>query len=96
MSGMFFASVENWLYLQVFIDAPSEQIVRWRWVFGPLVHGSGSLLVGLGAARLWRRTHISDRRPGIGAAEPFIIAAAILHGSYNLTAIILEATGAIG
>ena len=93
LSGLVFASIENWWYLEVLIDEPSEQIVRWRWTFGPLVHGTGSLIVGLGAARLWRFAMATGRRAAFDAAQPFIVTAAVVHGLYNGLALLLTGVG---
>ncbi|MGH9001191.1 MAG: PrsW family glutamic-type intramembrane protease [Acidimicrobiia bacterium] len=93
LSGLVFAAIENWWYLEVLIDDPSSRIVRWRWTFGPLVHGTGSLLVGLGAARMWRRAMRAGGRPSFEVAQPLVIAAAVVHGSYNLIALLLELFG---
>ena len=93
LSGLAFASIENWWYLQILIDDPSERLVRWRWTFGPLVHGTGSLLVGLGAARMWRHAMRTGRRPAFDVAQPFIVVAAVLHGSYNAIAVLLSTLG---
>ena len=92
-SGLGFAAIENWFYLHVFIENPSDEIVRWRWTFGPIVHGTCSLLVGLGAARLWATSRIAERRADIHLAERWIIAAACVHGAYNLGALLLSAAG---
>jgi RsiW-degrading membrane proteinase PrsW (M82 family) len=93
LSGLVFATIENWWYLEVLIDEPSAQIVRWRWTFGPLVHGTGSLIVGLGAVRLWRSAMDSGRRAAFDAAQPFIVTAAVFHGLYNGLALLLSAVG---
>ena len=93
LSGLVFATIENWWYLEVLIDDPSDQIIRWRWIFGPLVHGTGSLLVGLGAARLWRHAARTGRPARFELAQPLIIAAAVFHGTYNALALLLSALG---
>jgi RsiW-degrading membrane proteinase PrsW (M82 family) len=95
LSGLVFASIENWWYLEVLIDEPSRQIVRWRWVFGPIVHGTGSLIVGLGAARLWRIAMTTGRRAAFETAQPFIVTAAVFHGLYNGVALILTVLGVV-
>ena len=94
LSGLVFASIENWWYLEVLIDDPSDRLVRWRWTFGPLVHGVGSLVVGLGAARQWRHAQRTGRRAPFELAQPFIVAAAVFHGTYNALALLLTALGA--
>ena len=42
-SGLVFAALENVWYLVVLVDDPSESLVLWRWTFGPLIHGTGSV-----------------------------------------------------
>jgi len=92
-SGLVFAAIENWLYLAVIIEDPTAEIVRWRWTFGPLVHGTGSLLAGIGVARMWRMLPARGRRPDFKVAAGWIIAATIVHGGYNLFATWLELYG---
>lgn len=95
VSGLTFAVIENWWYLVVLIDEPSAQVVRWRWTFGPVVHGVGSFVVGLGAVRVWRRSMHSGRPPSYEHAHPYIIAAAVWHGLYNGVAILLGSLGVV-
>jgi RsiW-degrading membrane proteinase PrsW (M82 family) len=92
MSGLVFASLENVWYLVILIEDPSDELIRWRWTLGPLLHGTASFIVGLGAARLWR-SGLRSGRPDFGDALPFIVAAAVLHGGYNLVAVVLSVTG---
>jgi RsiW-degrading membrane proteinase PrsW (M82 family) len=92
-SGLVFAAIENAFYLGLFIPDPTPEIVRWRWIFGPLVHGSGSLLAGIGVARMWHNLETHNRRPDFKMAAPWIIAATVLHGGYNLFATWLELFG---
>jgi RsiW-degrading membrane proteinase PrsW (M82 family) len=92
-SGLVFAAIENAFYLGLIIPDPTPEIVRWRWIFGPLVHGSGSLLAGIGVARMWHGLDAHGRRPNFRVAAPWIIAATLLHGGYNLFATWLELFG---
>jgi RsiW-degrading membrane proteinase PrsW (M82 family) len=92
-SGLVFAAIENWLYLSVVIEDPTTEIIRWRWTFGPLVHGTGSLLAGIGVARMWRMLPNRGLRPDFKVAVGWIIAATIVHGGYNLFATWLELYG---
>lgn len=95
VSGLVFAVVENFWYLEVLIDDPSARITTVRWIFGPLVHGVGALLVGIGAARMWRRSIASGRRADFNVVRPWIVGAAIWHGGYNALATVLELTGTL-
>ena len=91
VSGLVFAALENVWYLAVLIDEPSREIVRWRWVFGPLVHGTGSVLVGIGAARAWRAGKAQRAWPEFATIRPWIVAAAVVHGTANAAGLALSA-----
>ena len=95
VGGLGFAVIENWVYLNVYIESPSDDIIRWRWVFGPLVHGTASALAGIGVARMWRLTNQSGVAPTPRIAMPWFITAVVVHGGYNLLAVILEITDTI-
>jgi RsiW-degrading membrane proteinase PrsW (M82 family) len=88
VAGLQFAAIENWWYLAVLIEDPSPDIVRWRWILGPLVHGTCSLVVGLGTARMWRRAWRNQAVPDFADARGFVVAAAVLHGAFNLGAVL--------
>jgi RsiW-degrading membrane proteinase PrsW (M82 family) len=93
VAGLVFAAIENAVYLWVYIDDPTPEVIRWRWVFGPLVHGTGSLLAGIGVARMWADV---DRRavpPRFTLAAPWLVAAMIVHGFYNGAVTIWELAG---
>lgn len=89
-SGLTFAVVENLWYLWVLIPHPTDHIVAWRWVFGPLVHGAGSLTAGIGVATMWSKALRSGRSPSFSDVQPWLITAAVWHGAYNLFAVFLE------
>ena len=95
VSGLVFAALENVWYLVILVDEPSRELVQWRWTFGPLVHGTGSVLVGMGAARAWRAAQIERTWPQFATVQPWIVAAAVVHGTANLAALTLSATGVI-
>ena len=94
VSGLCFAVVENLWYLEVLLDEPSETVVRVRWIAGPVVHGTCSAVAGLGARRLWRKT-LARGVGRFGDAEPFLVGAAVMHGSWNLVATVLSVTGRV-
>lgn len=96
VAGLGFAALENLWYLEVLIADPSDQIIRLRWIAGPIVHGGGSLLVGIGAARMWQKAIATNHIADFAEVRPWIVAAAVWHGGYNAAAVILEALGAIG
>lgn len=89
--GLGFAVIENWIYLNIYIEDPSEAIIRWRWIFGPLIHGSASFLAGIGVRKVWQTAHDGGTRPDAHLAFWWFVAAVALHGTYNAGAVILEA-----
>lgn len=96
MSGLVFALAENWLYLNVYIENPSPDVIRIRQIGGPLLHTSASLLAGIGVSKLW--TTIDQGRTDrwvFRPAVPWLVYAMVLHGTWNLAATLLELTGAI-
>ncbi|HWH31842.1 MAG TPA: PrsW family glutamic-type intramembrane protease [Egibacteraceae bacterium] len=93
VSGLVFATVENWWYLTVLVPDPPRDLVAWRWVFGPLVHGTGSFTAGIGVAVMWRRARESGHRPSFSDAQPWLVAAVVWHGAYNVFAVLLEFAG---
>jgi RsiW-degrading membrane proteinase PrsW (M82 family) len=95
VSGLVFAALENVWYLVVLIDEPSRELVRWRWVFGPLVHGTGSVLVGIGASRAWRAAEAKRAWPEFATIRPWVVAAAVVHGTANAASLALSALGVI-
>ena len=93
--GLGFAVIENWVYLNIYIADPTPEIIRWRWIFGPLVHGISSLLVGIGLMKTWIRVTTRGVPPTLRFGQAWIFAGIAFHGSYNFIAVILELTDAI-
>lgn len=85
--GLGFAVIENLLYLNVYIDSPSEFLRQWRWMVCTGLHVTCSAVVGVGLARVWRRT-VTERVPAdLNRATPWLVIAVVLHGVYNAVAI---------
>ncbi len=93
--GLGFAVIENWIYLNVYIPDPTPEIIRWRWIFGPLVHGVSSLLVGIGLRASWLHSTRTGSVPSLRVGQGWVVAGITFHGAYNLAALILEATDVI-
>lgn len=94
-AGLVFAVIENLVYLNVYIPDPTEEIIRWRWIAGPLLHGGASFIVGLGVRRMWTITDTTLTAPRLRNAAPYVVAGVVVHGLYNLSVTVLEATEAI-
>ncbi|MFI4910997.1 MAG: PrsW family glutamic-type intramembrane protease [Sedimentisphaeraceae bacterium JB056] len=88
--GLMFAVIENLIYLHVYIENPSEMIIAWRWSICTLMHTTATLIAGLGVTEMWCRCMKQRKRPQLHHAYPYIIAAIIFHGLYNMFAILIS------
>ena len=90
-SGLAFASIENFMYLNVYISNPPASLIRWRWTVCVLLHVGCSFIASLGLIRVWGDAMSHRRRPRLSRAAGFVMAAVIVHGVYNATALLWEA-----
>ncbi len=92
-SGLAFAAVENVMYLNVYVPNPSPGLAQWRWSVCVLMHSGCSVIASLGVARVWRCITVSQSRPELSRGAAFLLAAVIVHGTYNAMAVLLEYSG---
>ena len=87
--GVAFATIENLMYLHVYIPDPTPGIIWWRWTVCTAMHTVCSFVAGLGLMRIWHNTWQRRRRPELTLGYPYLVAAILIHGSYNSFAIYL-------
>lgn len=92
-SALVFATVENVIYLELYLDAPSEAIAAWRMGVCTALHLIATAIAAEGLVRAWRRSTQSGSRPALDGAFAWLAAAIALHATYNLVAFGLEAAG---
>jgi PrsW family intramembrane metalloprotease len=92
-SGLVFASVENVLYLTVYIDEPSRFIIIWRWTVCVGLHTTTTAIATVGLVKIWERVMRTGQfaRAEIGAKYLFI--AILVHALYNASMYFLGAAG---
>ena len=86
ISGLCFAAIENVMYLNVGLRAPTPGLAAWRWTICTMLHVTCAMIAGLGLAKVWHHTMTQYQRPQLSLATPYFFAAMILHGLYNLGA----------
>jgi RsiW-degrading membrane proteinase PrsW (M82 family) len=91
-SGLVFATIENLLYLHLYVKEPGVAFAAWRWGVCTTLHVGCSLIAGLGLRRVWRSARASLTRPDISKAASYFIAAMVLHGTYNALVYLLSKT----
>lgn len=92
-SGFFFAAIENLIYLNIYIQEPSELIVIWRWTVCVLLHGTSCSISSFGIISIWKRTICEFRKPELSLMNKYLISAIVLHSLYNTFAVIMEQFG---
>lgn len=88
--GASFAAIENLLYLHVYIENPTPDIVAWRWSACILLHSVCSMIAGAGLWRVWEKIWARGERPELLGAYPFTLAAIAVHAIYNGTMILMS------
>jgi predicted RNA-binding Zn-ribbon protein involved in translation (DUF1610 family) len=94
-SALMFSFIENMLYLNVYIDNPSHEIILWRWTACVGMHASCSFIAVSGLARVWKKTTTELRPPQLSRATPWLIAAIVVHGCFNGIAVLLQVTDVV-
>ncbi|MEM8677822.1 MAG: PrsW family glutamic-type intramembrane protease [Planctomycetota bacterium] len=92
-SGVWFAVIENLLYLNVYIPDPTPGIIIWRWTACVLLHVGCAMISSIGISRLWHTTITTRTRPQLSLAARLIATAMVIHGIYNAAALV---TGVLG
>lgn len=83
ISGLIFATAENFWYLLVLIPDADQQLVEWRWIVCTLLHVTASFIAGLGVARIYNKCIHTKQQPRVSYASGYLIAAVVLHTLYN-------------
>ena len=94
LSGLVFGIIESLVYVTLYVDNPSDEFIVFRFSVPLGLHAACSYLVGLGLNQQvidWA----AGREKLPRASRNFYIAAVVIHGTYNLTAVILSITGVI-
>lgn len=89
-SGLIFSIIENLLYIHVYIEDPTPEIIQWRWTVCTFLHVGCSTIAGLGLIRMFRAADKTDTAPEVRRAYPLLVTAMFLHGTYNASAMVLE------
>lgn len=89
-SALIFAAIENFYCLNVLIDSHSSALRFWRWTICTAMHASATSLAALGVMRMHRSVFANIAPPDLRRAAPWLLAAMILHGSYNAFAILID------
>ncbi|MEM9165974.1 MAG: PrsW family glutamic-type intramembrane protease [Planctomycetota bacterium] len=89
LSGVVFASIENVLYLSIYISDPEPWLIAWRWTACLGLHAACSGVASIGLTNVWSRAVTAGVPPSLELGVRWLIAAIVIHGVYNALAILL-------
>jgi RsiW-degrading membrane proteinase PrsW (M82 family) len=94
VSGLVFGLIESWVYVNVYVDDPSEGYQTFRYTVPVALHATASFIVGLGltyAVVDW----VNGRGKLPMSSRNFYLGGVALHAVYNTGAVILELTDVV-
>jgi len=90
VSGLIFSTVENLLYLNIYIAEPSSLLILWRWTVCVLLHTGCVSISSIGLIKMWKNTMENMTKPRLPQMSKYLIAACVIHGVYNLAAVLID------
>ncbi len=93
LSALVFAAIENVLYIHVYLDHPSPELIHWRWTVCVMLHVLCTQISALGLSRVWHKSLQQGQFPGWRLMAPFILAGIVTHALYNISVTVLELLG---
>ncbi len=94
-SGLAFASIENLLYLGLYIPDPSADIIAWRIVVCTALHVGCTCIAAVGTHRSWAQAITQLRPAAVPVQLPWLVLAIVIHSIYNATVTFLELAGVL-
>jgi len=91
--GLAFAAIENVIYTRVYFPDHTPEFVQFRWTVCVALHMGCSSIAGIGLVRIWMATMRDHSPPRLALGVPWFITAMVIHGLYNLTAMLASAAG---
>jgi len=93
IASLVFATIENLLYINVYVNTESLNkplmFVCYRWTVCTLLHVTCSVIASFGLIRVWKKQLSDGRAADLAYGFRFFAAAMTLHGLYNLTMVLL-------
>ena len=87
-SALVFSVVENLLYMLVYLENPSAELLLWRWTACTTMHIAATGLSGVGLMRAYERGLRIGCKPRFVWEWPWLIGAIAVHMAYNAYAVL--------
>lgn len=89
-----FSAIENYLYIAQFDAAASRmtapEFAAFRWAVCTPLHLGCALIGAMGMRRVWEKQRATGAPADISLAGPALVVAVIVHGAYNLMAVLFS------
>jgi len=92
LGGIAFGLIESWVYVNIYVDDPSDDYRLFRYTVPVALHATASFVVGFGVTRgvvEW----VNGRAKLPRSSRNFYIGGVALHSVYNTTAVVLSLAG---
>jgi RsiW-degrading membrane proteinase PrsW (M82 family) len=86
-SALVFSVVENLLYMFVYLESPSAELLLWRWTACTAMHVAATGLSGVGLMRAYERGLRTNQKPRFAWEWRWLVGAIAVHMAYNAYAI---------
>ena len=86
-SALVFSVVENLLYMFVYLENPSAELLFWRWTACTAMHVAATGLSGVGLMRAYERGLRINQKPRFAWEWRWLVGAIAVHMAYNAYAI---------
>lgn len=94
VSAFLFAAIENFIYIHIYSmnmePAEREALASFRWTVCTVLHVGCSMIASIGLIRVWKRQLADGKNADLSVAYPYFLAAMIIHGAYNLWAMLIN------
>jgi RsiW-degrading membrane proteinase PrsW (M82 family) len=88
LGGISFATIENLVYLNIYIKHPSPEVVLWRLTVGTALHAVCSFIFGLGLNQKLISS-IKGETKLLSSGKRYFFTAMALHSAYNIAITVL-------
>lgn len=94
ISAVFFASIENLLYIHIYSKTQSftdfHGFCCYRWTYCIALHVICSVIASLGLVRVWKKQLTDGRAADLSMAFGYFLAAIVIHGLYNFSVAVIN------
>jgi hypothetical protein len=94
ISASIFATIENVLYINLYVPASTlrdpKMFAAFRWTVCTALHLTCSTVASLGMIRVWKKQLKDGKAAELSVAFPYFAVAMAIHGIYNFAAIFMN------